>query len=77
MRLIHKVVVWLPHAIVVLKLLGMSNFTIELETTEIPAAFRLFLWRHFVFVPVVDFSHWFFIKDSLGNSSEDLVRTHI
>ena len=77
MRLVHKVIVWLPHAIVVLELLRMSNFTVELETTEILAAFRLFLWRHFVFVPIVDFSHWFLIKHSLGDTSEDLIRTHI
>ena len=61
MRLVHKVIIWLSHAIVELELLGMSDFTVKLETTEILATLGICLWRLFVFVPIVDFCHWFFV----------------
>ena len=43
-RLVHKVIIWLTHAVIELKLLGMGDFAVKLKSTEVGASFGLCFW---------------------------------
>lgn len=77
MRLIHEVIVWLSHAIIVFELLGVCNLTEKLEATEVGAGFCLHALRPPKLVPIVDLRHLFFIQYALCQTSENLIWTHI